>query len=373
MTDFVIEAMGPDGKKQKYEIKDVPDIETAQTQLKAFRLQEVKEKQAAEIEASPAWTKPFVATHDLGRGSLDALTLGGLSRAGDYLAGDDSVSMSTQAAKDRAGWAGTALDVATAAKYLPTMVPRAVGAIGGGPGVRAITAGGTAAGEGAAMGATSAAMHDQDVPTGAGIGGVTGILGQAVGGAVNAGKRKFDEVFRGKTFEAPAYNIKQLPKNATPQQQVNYAAAEAERQAAKHVDNPLAKQKAAINEFSELPTRSGYDRNFNTAEREQVQRIIKGDPGTNIARRAGDFTTNPFFLGSIGAAGGIPGVLAAGAMGTAGGQLKKMSSAGTEEAVRDMRRMMYPNIDKFKGPISPEWIKRMRHGSRQAVEEELGY
>ena len=75
-----------------------------------------------------------------------------MSRAGDYFAGDDSVSMSTKAAKDRTGWAGTALDVATAAKYIPTLVPRAVAAIGGGPGVRALTAGGTAAAEGGTLG-----------------------------------------------------------------------------------------------------------------------------------------------------------------------------------------------------------------------------
>ena len=361
------EILAPDG--HKYEI-EADTVEKANADLKAYRLEELKAKQAGDIEASPAWTRPFVAAHDLGRSTIDNLTLGGLSRAGDYFAGDDSVSLSTQAAKDRAGWAGTALDVATAAKYLPTLVPRAVGAVGGGPGVRAITAGATGAAEGGALGGVEAAMRDKDVATGTGVGGVAGILGQAVGGVVNKAKRAWDEASIpaigkvGKSFEAPAYNVRRLPKGATadPQLKVNVAASKAEAEAAKHLDDPLARQKAYADEFTKLQETKGFKKEFTKSEKEQIQKIISGDFGTNAARQVGNYASNPFLMGGVGAGmGGIPGVLAATTLGLGGGAAKKLSAGGTDEAVRDLRRAMY-GIDKFRGPVSDEWKRRMSRG-----------
>jgi len=260
------------------------------------------------------------------------------------------------------------MDVATAAKYIPTLVPRAVGAIGGGPGLRAVTGGATAAAEGGALGGVSAAMHDQNVEQGALIGAGGGILGQAVGGAVNAGTRKFNELFRGKHYEAPTYKVNQLSENPNSLEKVNVATRKADIEASTHKMDPLAKQKAYVDEYSKLQGSKGFNKDFTKAEKEQIDRIVQGDFGTNAAERMGSYATNPLFMGGMAGAGGVPGIIAAGTMGTMGQGLKSLSSGGTEEAVRDLRRAMYmknPNslIEQFKGPISPEWLKRLRHGA----------
>ena len=344
---------------RKYEIKDVPDLETAQTQLKAFRQQEVYDTQAKDIEASPAWAKPFVAAHDLGRGAIDNLTMGGLSRAGDYFAGDDSVSLSTEAAKKRAGWAGTALDVATAAKYIPTAVPRVVGAVGGGPGIRSLVGATTAGAEGGVIGATDAAMRDKDIGTGGIVGTLGGAVGHKVGEVIGGGVNKVAKWWKGVDDALPQYNIRDLTKNPNPQQRVNVANTRANDRL-DLVKDPEARQKIIRSEFQDIRTIPGAElKKFSPEQRGLLDKVVKGDPGTNVSMTLGDFLDNK--LSALGTAGGgaflgnpVAGAALAGGQLVAGKSLKNMSAAGTEEAAEALRRSLYPKTPKFAGPISDE-------------------
>ena len=358
MPEYTLTA--PDGRTFAVE---ADTVEQAHKHLNEFRQQQFSEKQKADIEASPAWTRPFAAAHDLGAGAIDTLTGGFLAKGIDKLAGGDEAQMHMRAAKDRAGWAGTALDVATAAKYLPTVIPRAVAAAGGGPAARTLVGAGTAAGEGAAYGGLSAAGHDQDVTQGAGIGAVTGILGNVAGNVAN----RATKWWKGIDDAPPKYNVRQLPANPTPLDRVNFAKAEAERAAAQS-DSPLALQKAYKKEFDEVQT-SVPSRGFSKAEREALDRIISEDPATKGSRVVGNALTNKLGLAAMGAGGftaGNPILAMAGPLASAGtGKvLQGVSSGGTKEAVQDLRRLMY-GTDKFKGPVSEEAKARLGILARQ--------
>jgi len=354
MAKFEITA--PDGKR--YEV-EADNVDKANADLKAFRQQQVDTKQAADIEASPAWTKPFVAAHDLGRGTLDSLTLGGLSKAGDYLAGDDSVSMGTQAAKNRTGWAGTALDIATAAKYIPTAVPRVVGAVGGGPGVRSLVGATTAGAEGAAVGGLDAAARGQDIGQGTLVGGIGGAVGQKAGELIGSGVNKVAKWWKGAKDDLPVYKIRDLSKNPDPMQRVNVATTRANDRL-DLAESPLAKQNIIKDEFQDIRTIPGKELSkFTPEQRTMLDKVVKGDPGTNYSRALGDFLDNK--LAAIGTTAGgtvlggpiAGGLLATGQL-TAGKALKKMSLEGTQEAAEDLRRSLYTKIPKFQGPISDE-------------------
>lgn len=350
------EIVGADGIK--YEV-EADTVEKATADLKAYRQQEVNKKQAADIEASPAWAKPFVAAHDLGRGALDNLTLGGLSKAGDYFAGDDSVSMSTQAAKDRTGLAGTALDIATAAKYIPTAVPRVVGAVGGGPGIRSLVGATTAGAEGGVIGATEAALHDKDIGTGGLVGTLGGAVGHKVGEMVGSGVNRVAKWWKGVDDALPQYNIRDLSKNPNPQQRVNVANTRANDRL-DLASSPEARQKIIRDEFQDVRTIPGKELNkFTPEQRGLLNKVVKGDPGTNAAMKIGDFLDNK--LAAIGTTAGgaalggpIMGAALAGGQLAAGKSLKSMSAAGTEEAAEALRRSLYSRIPKFVGPISDE-------------------
>lgn len=168
----------------------------------------------AEYENAPWYQKPLIAADDIIRLGLDGLTSGYMDKAAGYLSGDvDAQREATQAARDRAGWAGTAAEVGGAvyganklvkggaalvsgAKSLP-VVGGAVGKVAGGaanlaarPGVVGLgarTAG--AATVGAGLGALNAAGHDQDIGDGAVMGAIFGaggnVLGEAVGKTVD--------------------------------------------------------------------------------------------------------------------------------------------------------------------------------------------
>jgi hypothetical protein len=344
---------------RKYEIKDVPDLETAQTQLKAFRQKEVYDTQAKDIEASHPLTIPFVAAHDLGRSALDNLTMGGLSRAGDYFAGDDSVSLSTEAAKKRAGWAGTALDVATAAKYIPTAVPRVVGAVGGGPGIRSLVGATTAGAEGGVIGATDAAMRDKDIGTGGIVGTLGGAVGHKVGEVIGGGVNKVAKWWKGVDDALPQYNIRDLTKNPDPMQRVNVANTRAQDKL-DLAKSPEARQSAIRGEFQDVRTIPGKELNkFTPEQRRLLDNIVKGDPGTNAAMKIGDFLDNKLTAigttaGGTALGGPIMGAALAGGQLASGKALKSMSAAGTEEAADALRRSLYTKIPKFVGPISDE-------------------
>lgn len=359
MAEFLITA--PDGVQYKV---TADSAEKAHSDLMEYRQSEVSQRTTKEFEEAPTWTKPFKAADDIGRGVLDTLSFGQADRFADYMQGTgDKEKMLTKAAKDRAGWAGTAADVATAAGALPTAVPRVVGWMGGGPAARTLVGGATAAGEGAGYGAASAAGHDEEIGKGAAIGGISGILGNAVGNIINKGTK----LLRGIDDTPPKYNVRRLPDAPTPLDHVNYAKAQAER-VGRQSRSPTGEQDSYVKQFGKVEEKVRA-RDFTKAEREALDRIVSGDPATNLARSLGDTASNKLGQASVFGGGLVSGNIPAAiggplAMQAVGKGLRSVSSGGTKEAVQDLRRLMY-GVDKFKGPVSEEAKARFGAALRQ--------
>jgi hypothetical protein len=115
-------------------------------------------------------TGPLQAADDMARIGADAVTRGYLDK---WLGPEEQAK--TQAARERAGWAGTGMDVASTYATTPLKaVTSAPGFVGG-----AVNALGYGA-QGAGYGALSAGGHDQDIEQGALVGGLLGLGGSAV-------------------------------------------------------------------------------------------------------------------------------------------------------------------------------------------------
>lgn len=122
------------------------------------------------------------AADDMARIGVDTLTFGYL----DKLLGPEERAK-TQAARERAGWAGTAMDVTTAVAATPSLAARAVPAARGAIPTIARWLG--YGGEGAAQAALSAHGHDkstEEIKDDALLGGILGSGGAAVGDAVGS-------------------------------------------------------------------------------------------------------------------------------------------------------------------------------------------
>jgi hypothetical protein len=364
MPKFTIKA--PDGT---YEV-EAADMQQAIADMNTHRQQQMNKSYVDEANRAPEWAKPFMAFGDVGRVGADTLTLGAFDKVLDKLNASDEQSMRTEAAKNRMGWAGTALTAGGAAAALPTAVPRMVGAIGGGPAVRTVTGLLGGAGEGAAAGGVTAQMHgrpefgkEADVSKGASYGGVGGILGQAVGGLVNKGTRMVNEKLLGKVYEPPTYNVTKLGNNPDPMRRVNVATTEA-ADAAKLASGPLAKQAAIKNEFGKIDA-SGFSKN----EKEALAKVLQDDIGTKSTKVLGKYVGDKMVAAGATGAGlatGNPLTALAGILASTGGgyALKRGSLGGTQEAAQDLRRLMY-GIPKFKGPVSAEAKARLGNVARQ--------
>ena len=135
----------------------------------------------------PTWQKPLVAADDIVRLVVDGMTFGYGDKfaakanealgMGDYKSNLAQERQLTEQAGERAGSAGTAANIAgallpasRALKYgvTATSIPKVPAFVG-------------AVADGSALGALNAAGHDQDVLTGAGLGGIAGAAGDAVG------------------------------------------------------------------------------------------------------------------------------------------------------------------------------------------------
>ncbi len=142
---------------------------------------------AQEFDALPMWQKPFVAADDIVRQVVDGMTFGygdKMAAKLDEMTGSGTYEQNlaqnramTNEAGERAGLAGSAANIAgallpasKALKYgiTATSIPK-VPAIAG------------AVVDGAAIGGLNAAGHDQDIMTGAGLGGIAGGAGDVVG------------------------------------------------------------------------------------------------------------------------------------------------------------------------------------------------
>jgi len=336
---MAFDVTGPDGNTYR---TDAPTLEEAIKSVKEHVQKEFNTKEAKDIEASPAWQRPFQAIEDVARVGVDTVAAG----IPDYLAGGDQ-SMKTAAARDRMGWAGTALDVGTAARFIPSLVPKAIKWAAGGPLARTVVGSTTAGGEGAVYGGVNAATHDQDVPTGAALGGVGGQIGHAIGSGVNRIVKAFSPSDIPKTTGILSTSGLKAPTNV---QKIEAAI----NQSNQGTSGPQA-QKQVQDKLKSLVV-NAKPKEFTPTQTSLMKKVYEGDPATNVSREVGEFLNNKLLAGGAGIgalATGSP--LAAAAIGggmLAGGKvLKGISQGGTEEAVQNLRRTMF-KVPKFKGPVS---------------------
>lgn len=149
-------------------------------------IQKLVNSQQAQDLTSPG--KAFQAADDLARIGADTASFGFADPAIGYFTGADERAK-TKAARDRAGWAGTGMDVVTALETAPNLLagkllPAAKGAW---PAVQRAFGYGA---EGAGQAAVSALGHGERDPAqllmDAGIGGTLGAAGSAIGGKVGS-------------------------------------------------------------------------------------------------------------------------------------------------------------------------------------------
>ncbi len=376
MAEFVL--TDPTGAKYKV---TADSMEAATKQLDSYRQDQVTKSSTEEANSAPEWAKPLLAMKDVARVGGDTMSAGliskGIDAATNYLAGTpggDAEQLKTQAARDRMGWAGTALDVGLMGRFMPTMVPKAVGAVGGGPAVRTIAGAGAAAGEGAAYGGVNAATHDQDVTEGAAVGAGAGILGNAAGNLINKGKRAFDEL-RGVNFEAPQYNLKKLPATPTAMDFVNQADTAARKTAAT-MKSPMAEADQYAKRFGKVADTAPKGM-FNKEQRGLMDTIINPDPGTQAAALGGNILSNKMLAGGAGAGAGFasasPAVTAATIAGllVGGKGAHELALQGPREAVSQLRASVYGR-PKFVPPVSERSKVRLGNAARTWVIDENG-
>lgn len=140
------------------------DTHAAKRFAEMIRTQEVEQSKATGLGA------PLQAADDMMRIGADAVTRGYLDK---WLGPEERAK--TEMARQRAGWAGTAMDTVMTYATLPAIK-------GGGMVLNALGYGA----EGAAQGAASAHGHDQDPVSGGLAGGIMGLGGGAVGVAPDA-------------------------------------------------------------------------------------------------------------------------------------------------------------------------------------------
>lgn len=353
-----------DAKGKEYDV-EAPSIEEATKGFKDWQQKQINDQYTKNAEEAPAWAKPLMAVQDAALSGIDTLSAGTVPWAVDKLTGTEDATQATAASKNRMGWAGTALDVGMLSRFLPSLAPKAIQYMKGGPAAKTIVGATTAAGEGAGVGAVTAATHDDDVPTGAGLGAAGGAIGQAIGSGIN----RVAKAFAPSDIPA-ATKITVLPAKPTRTQIVESTVNNA-RSAASKSDSALAEQKALKDAFEALNT-GPQGKALTPGQRALVEKIYQGDPATNASRVAGNFLGNKFLApaasaGVAAAAGGfIPGLLTAGGLAAGSRALKGISAGGTEDAVQNLRRTMAKH-PKFVGPISVEERAKLANMVRQGL------
>lgn len=351
---------GNDGVSYDVEA-DTPD--KAAKDFGAFRQDQMNQAFVSEADKAPFWAKPFMAGSDVGRVGIDTITQGWGDRFADYMKGnqesDDTEAMKTKAARNRMGWAGTAAEAATLAGALPTAVPKVVGMVGGGPAIRTGVAALTGATEGGALGTVNALGHKEDPTTGGVIGAATGGAMPLIGGLLNKGAQKFNELRYGQSYTPPPYNITTLGKSPDRMQRVNVATTKAQDKS-RTADNPLAEQSAYRSEFAKIPPRQ-----FTPAQKEMLDQIVRGDFGTKASGKLGEYISDKLVAaGAMAGAGGWEGAGLAGLLTAGGHLLKKGSLGGTKEAAQNLRRSVY-GYPQPPTPFSPNVSARTGAVARQ--------
>jgi hypothetical protein len=342
---------------------DAESHEEAAKQLSAFRQHEMNQKFIQQAEGAPWWAKPIMAAMDAGRVGQDVLTQGIAPKLWDTILGTEGDQQrKTAASKNRMGFAGNMGEAALIAGALPSVVPKVVAKVGGGPAIRNTVGTVTGATEGGILGTINSAMHDEDPAQGGATGAISGILGQTVGGIVNKGAKAINQWRTGNPRPLPQYNVRSLPDKPTKLQQVQHANTKAE-EAARMVKDPLQEQRAYQEAFK------GLDRSkFSPEERALIDRIVSGDLGTKGSGKMGNYMGDKMIALGAGIGSGVPGPEAMAIFGgMLGGAhaLKKGSLGGTKEAVDLLRRTQYPNYPAFNPPVGPMGKTRISNVLRQ--------
>lgn len=161
-------------------------------------------KTIGDVSPDSPWYQKFAgAADDVARIGANALTFGAADRIAGALGGEgfDAEKAKTQAAKERAGWAGTVADVgsslasgaglAKAGVTAGRLIPEALST--GLPG--AIARGAASVADGTMLGAADAALHGDDAAKGAAYGAVAGAGGHALGSALSGLGEKIGAAF----------------------------------------------------------------------------------------------------------------------------------------------------------------------------------
>lgn len=365
----------PDGSKFKAE---GDTAEAAHANVQEFLKQERVDASKKEYDDAPITSKARMLIGDPLQQFTHGLTAGMFDKGFDAVTGANSAA-ETQAAGDRIGPVATGAARMGGAVMLPSGVPKAVTAVGGGPVVRGLIGGGTAAAEGGVYGGVNAYSEGESVPKGILGGAVGGAVGQQVGQAVGNTANRVVKYAKGINDAAPARNMTTFGniQSPTAKDMVDVAAARATHTGSMK-GTAEATQAAQRSEFGKLLT--GPDKKmFTPVQRDRMGKIVYGDAGTKLAETTGDMLGDKLLASGLGAGVGfgtgvIPGILATGATLAAGKGLRKDSATATKEAVDSLRQLMYKK-KPFKGPMSPAKIRTLGQGAgylgREATEDYL--
>src|SRR3954470_16248102 len=340
MGDYTVTM--PDGQQYKAEGETA---EAAHANVQEFLKQERVDASKKEYDDAPLTSKARMLIGDPLQQFTHGLTAGLFDKGFDAATGANSAA-ETQAAGDRIGPVATGAARMAGAVMLPSGVPKAVAAVGGGPVVRGLIGGGTAAAEGGAYGGLDAYSEGESVPKGMLGGAVGGAVGQQVGQAVGNTVNKAVKYAKGINDAAPARNMTTFGNIKTPtaKDMVDVAAARATHTGAKK-GTAEATQSAQRSEFGKLLT--GPDKgSFTPVQRDRMGKIVYGDKGTKIAETTGGFLGDKLLASGLGIGTGagtgvIPGIMATGGTLFAGKQLRVDSAKATKEAVESLRQLMY--------------------------------
>ena len=334
-------------------------------EFKAAAQQRMNQKSTQEGESAPFWAKPFMAADDVMRVGADAATFGLLDKGIGAFTGKDE-GMETAARRARMGWAAPAAEVVGAIGATPTLIPKLVAKVGGGPLARSITGVLGGAAEGAVGGGIDAATHGQSVIPGALSGAAFGAGGQTVGNIVNKTARTIKP-----HAEAPIYDLSKLPESRAP------TAMDYVNKTAHDVDLAVKKganvTTAARDKFADL-TVNPIKGKFNKEQQGMLSRIVGGDPADQLYSKASGMVANPLLApltgGIMGGGAGFmatqdPTTAALGVLAGIGGPLaaRGIARGGTKEAVQDLRRSVYnmpPRSDALSEKSKNDFAKLLR-------------
>lgn len=198
--------------------------QAARAELSRMSQDPIGSMQRQQYQELPAWQKPLVAAKDVLDLTANGLTFGFGDKAvaaarapfTDQTYAEELAAQrgKTQAARNRAGGAGTAAEIAGAIA-LPSKLAGQGISLGGRFGTSAmeglsglLARTGLMGVEGAGYGALSAAGNDQDIATGAAIGGAAGGLGNLAAEGISAGISKIAGKFNPKTPNPTVEEIK---------------------------------------------------------------------------------------------------------------------------------------------------------------------